>query len=73
MHFDYAPFSSLLKYAAALVHHGGIGTTSQARWTGVPHLVGTCVYDQGHNAQRLVDLGVAETVERKRYHVSAPI
>ena len=29
-HVEYAPFGSLLPRCAALVHHGGIGTTAQA-------------------------------------------
>ena len=35
-HFDYIPFSLLPPKAAALVHHGGIGTTAQALAAGSP-------------------------------------
>ncbi len=36
--FDYAPFSGLFPRAAAVVHHGGIGTTALAMRSGVPYV-----------------------------------
>jgi rhamnosyltransferase subunit B len=53
----YAPFSSLLKRASAFVHHGGIGTVSQAFAAGVPQLVVPMAHDQPDNADRLERLG----------------
>ena len=73
IHINYAPFSSLLKHTAALVHHGGIGTSSQALRAAVPQLIRPCAYDQFDNARRLVDLGVAEMVTRKRYGVRSTL
>jgi UDP:flavonoid glycosyltransferase YjiC (YdhE family) len=58
-HFDYVPFSLLLSRAGALVHHGGIGTLSQALAAGVPQLVMPLSHDQPDNAARLVRLNVA--------------
>lgn len=61
-HTRYAPFSALLPRLAALVHHGGIGTSAQALAAGVPHIVVPFAHDQFDNAARLRRLGVATTV-----------
>ena len=53
----YAPFSRLLPYAAAFVHHGGIGTLAQGLAAGVPQLVTAMSLDQPDNAERLTRLG----------------
>ncbi len=65
---DYAPFSELLPRAAAIVHHGGIGTTGLAMRSGRPMLVMPCAWDQPDNAERAVRLGVARTISRCRYN-----
>ena len=64
---DYAPFSRLLPRVAAVVHHGGIGTLSQALAAGVPQLVMPMAHDQPDNAQRLVRLGVAVRLYPRRF------
>jgi UDP:flavonoid glycosyltransferase YjiC (YdhE family) len=66
-HVDFAPFSELLPRCAALVHHGGIGTSSQALAAGIPQLVVPHAHDQPDNAARLGRLGVARTLEAARY------
>ncbi len=66
-HFGFVPFSRLLPRAAALVHHGGIGTSSQGLAAGVPQLVMPMAYDQLDNATRLKQLGVAATIRRKKF------
>ncbi len=66
--FDYAPFSHLFPRAAAIVHHGGIGTTGQAMRSGRPSLVMPCAWDQPDNAERATRLGIARTIVRSRYH-----
>ena len=53
----YAPFSTLLKQASAFVHHGGIGTMSQAFAAGVPQLIMYMAHDQPDNADRVERLG----------------
>jgi UDP:flavonoid glycosyltransferase YjiC (YdhE family) len=65
--FDYAPFSELFPRAAAVVHHGGIGTTGLAMRTGCPMLVMPCAWDQPDNAERAARLGVARTIPPHRY------
>lgn len=73
IHVDYAPFGSLLPKLAAFVHHGGIGSTSQALRAGVPQLIRPVAYDQFDNSAHAVRLGVAQEVLPKQYvpHVVA--
>lgn len=66
IHVDYAPFSLLLPRVAALVHHGGIGTSSQAMSRGCPSLVTPMAHDQFDNGARMKRLGVAEIVPNTR-------
>jgi len=75
IHVDYAPFGALLPRLAAFVHHGGIGTTSQALRSGVPQIIRPVAYDQFDNSARAVRLGVAQEVLPKRYvpHVVADV
>lgn len=54
----YAPFDLLLPRLAALVHHGGIGTTAQALAAGLPQGVLPFAHDQLDNAARIEQLGV---------------
>lgn len=59
-HAGYAPFSALLPRCAGIVHHGGIGTTSQALAAGIPQIVRPFSHDQPDNAARVRRLGVGE-------------
>lgn len=63
----FAPHAALFPRAAAVVHHGGIGTTAQALRAGVPQLVCPVLGDQFDNAERLRELGVARVVRLTRY------
>jgi rhamnosyltransferase subunit B len=66
-HIPYTPFSELLPHAAALVHHGGIGTTAQALAAGVPQLIMPMAHDQFDNADRVKALGVGDFLSRSRF------
>ena len=66
-HAEYAPFGSLLPRAAALVHHGGIGTAAQALRAGCPQLVMPMAFDQPDNALRLERLGVGRYLRPSRF------
>lgn len=72
-HFGYVPFQALLPRLAALVHHGGIGTTSQALRAGTPQLVRPMGFDQFDNARRAVTLGVARQLLSRRYEPAAVV
>ena len=61
-HADYAPLSRVLPRAAAIAHHGGIGTAAEALRAGCPQLVMPMTFDQPDNAVRLERLGVARTL-----------
>ncbi|MCW7540117.1 glycosyltransferase [Aquabacterium sp. A7-Y] len=67
MHVAHAPFSQLFPRAAAVVHHGGIGTLSQALRAGVPQLIRPMAYDQFDNASRACRLGVARELLPRSY------
>ncbi|MDA0658477.1 MAG: glycosyltransferase [Planctomycetota bacterium] len=66
-HVDYAPFGLLLDRVAAIVHHGGIGTTSQALAAGIPQLIMPMSHDQPDNAARLRRLGVGDSIQPRRF------
>jgi UDP:flavonoid glycosyltransferase YjiC (YdhE family) len=70
-HFSYVPFSQVLPRAAALVHHGGIGTTAQGLAAGIPHLVMPLAHDQPDNADRLRRLGVGRALPPARFRAPA--
>jgi rhamnosyltransferase subunit B len=56
----FAPLSRILDRCAALVHHGGVGTTAAGLAAGVPQLALPLSHDQPDNAARLVRLGVGD-------------
>lgn len=66
-HAEYVPLSLLLPRAAALVHHGGIGTLSQGFAAGVPQLVMPMAHDQLDNAARLRRLGAGDCLPPTRF------
>jgi len=72
-HVHYAPFSELLPRCAAVVHHGGIGTSAQAMAAGVPQLLTPFAHDQPDNAARLCALGVARTIPAPRFRAERAI
>jgi vancomycin aglycone glucosyltransferase len=52
---------SLFPRVAAIVHHGGAGTTAAAARAGVPQVITPMFGDQFYWASRIVDLGVGAT------------
>ena len=62
----YVPLAALLPHAAALVHHGGIGTTAEALRAGLPQLVVPLAYDQFDNGARVRALGVGDVLPASR-------
>jgi rhamnosyltransferase subunit B len=63
---DYVPLRTLLPHAAALVHHGGIGTTAEALRAGTPQLVVPLAHDQFDNGARVTALGVGASLPAGR-------
>lgn len=66
-HFRYVPFSRVFPRAAAVIHHGGIGTTSQALAAGVPQLIMPMGFDQPDNAARVFRLGAGNMLYPKKF------
>jgi rhamnosyltransferase subunit B len=64
---DSIPFSRVFTRAAAIVHHGGIGTSSQALLAAIPQVIMPMAFDQHDNADRLERLGVARSVPPWRF------
>lgn len=67
VHFSYAPLSQLLPHCTALIHHGGIGTCSQALQAGVPQLIQPFAFDQFDNGARIEQLGVGQTISQRSF------
>ena len=64
---EYAPFTELFPRAAAIVHHGGVGTTGQAMRSGRPMLVVSFAWDQPDNGARVARLGIARTISSSQF------
>lgn len=62
----YVPLSALLPHAAALVHHGGIGTTAEALRCGTPQLITPFAWDQFDNAARIASLGAGLVIPARQ-------
>ncbi len=61
------PHSWLFPRMAAVVHHGGVGTTAAGLRAGVPSIIVPFMGDQPFWGQRVVDLGVGPTpIPRKK-------
>ncbi len=74
LHIDYVDFNYLLPKCAAIVHHGGIGTTSQAIRAKIPQVIRPVIFDQPDNAYRLGVLNLGVGIEPKYFsaEVAAP-
>src|SRR5262249_38426691 len=66
-HFGFVPVSTLLPRAAAIVHHGGMGTLGQALAAGIPQVTVPVILDQFDNSRRLLRLGVSANVRSASY------
>ncbi len=64
--FDYAPSSSVMGFADAVVHHGGAGVTHAALRAGKPAVAVTRSFDQLYHGRRLAALGAAINVPWQR-------
>jgi rhamnosyltransferase subunit B len=62
----YVPLSALLPHAAAIGHHGGIGTTAEALRAGTPQLIAPFAWDQFDNGARIAGLGVGAVIPANR-------
>jgi rhamnosyltransferase subunit B len=65
---DYAPYHSVFSRACAVVHHGGVGTTSHGLRSGAPTLIVPFAFDQPDNAEHARRLGTSRTLYRKNHN-----
>lgn len=70
-HFAYLPFSKVLPRAAALVHHGGIGTTAQAIAAGIPQVIRPMAHDQPDTAARVEKLGIGVSLSPQKFNAAS--
>ena len=63
----FAPFSQIYPRCAAVIHHGGMGTTAQALRAGVPMLIVPWGGDQFFSGAQVQRLGVGAWVRRPHY------
>lgn len=73
MHASYVPLQIILPHAAAIIHHGGIGTLSRALSASIPQLIVPLAHDQYDNAARLEKLGAGLSLPAKKYSVNTAI
>ncbi|WP_432798553.1 glycosyltransferase [Poriferisphaera sp. WC338] len=67
LHVPYAPFAKLLPHCAAIIHHGGIGTTARAITTATPQLIMPLSHDQPDNASRVRRLDIGDYLPPKKF------
>jgi len=68
---DYVRYQDLMPRACAVVHHGGVGTTSHGLLAGVPTLIVPFAFDQLDNADHARRLGTSRTLYRKKYNATS--
>ncbi|HBI45794.1 MAG TPA: hypothetical protein DDY78_23515 [Planctomycetales bacterium] len=66
-HCEFAAFQELFPRCAAVVHHGGVGTTAQALAAGTPQLILPLAFDQADNAVRVKRLGAGDWLPPRRW------
>ena len=64
MTIDYAPHLKLFPLMAAIIHHGGAGTTHTAARSGVPQIIIPHLMDQFYWANRISKLNLGLTLNR---------
>jgi UDP:flavonoid glycosyltransferase YjiC (YdhE family) len=65
----FAPFSEIYPRCAAIIHHGGIGTTAQGLRAGTPALIVPWGVDQFYAGAQIEAIGAGRWLQRKRYTV----
>ena len=53
-----------------MVHHGGVGTTSNGLRAGIPTLIVPFAFDQADNAAHAARLGCSRTLPRAKYYAA---
>jgi rhamnosyltransferase subunit B len=64
--FEHVELAGLLRHAALIVHHGGMGTTARALQAGIPQIISPVGFDQPDNGHRVEVLRAGRVVARDR-------
>lgn len=64
---EYIPFGRVFPRGAAVIHHGGVGTTAQCFAAGVPQMIMPMSHDQPDNAARVKRMGVGDYLYPKKF------
>ena len=64
---SFAPYSLIFPGAAAVIHHGGMGTTAQALRSRVPSLIVPWGVDQFYTASQITQTGAGHFLYWRRY------
>lgn len=67
LHARYEPLDLLLPRASAFVHHGGIGSMSQAMLAGIPQVLMPLAHDQFDNAERVKRLQIGDWIPSNKF------
>ena len=67
----YVSLRKLLPHCQGIVHHGGIGTTSQSLAAGIPQIIRPMAFDQFDNATRVEKLGCGMWLKRDSRLISS--
>ncbi|CAN0449388.1 unnamed protein product, partial [Hapterophycus canaliculatus] len=62
----YIPLGQWLPYCQALIHHGGVGTTSRAINAEIPQMIRPMAFDQHDHAQRIERFGLGVWLRNDR-------
>ncbi|MBU3108713.1 glycosyltransferase [Clostridium gasigenes] len=65
-----APIKEIMPYVNVVIHHGGIGTSSEALSCGTPQLIMAHLADRPDNANRLKKVGVARVFPEKKWDIN---
>ncbi|ADL50494.1 glycosyltransferase [Clostridium cellulovorans] len=66
-----APIKDIMLYVYAVIHHGGIGTGSEAIACGIPQIIMPHIADGPDNADKLRKLGVAKVLPMKNWNAES--
>lgn len=62
LHKSFIDLAAVLPESRLLIHHGGIGTTSEALRAGIPQIIFPNKFDQPDNAYRVAQYGIGAAV-----------
>jgi UDP:flavonoid glycosyltransferase YjiC (YdhE family) len=69
--YEYVPYELVFPRAAAVVHHGGVGTIAACLRAGTPMLLVPMGFDQLHNSWQAAGLGSVRVVAAPSYTAAA--